>query len=341
MLELVDRSAYKRKAVTTIRRALKSALPFVGTHTVGYQGANVPCELYAAGDGRLWFFPSKGLTGGKILRHSNSFGVYRANAPSQDIAVEINVPAETNTTRVTGFFARDPETDTSYLMHTGKLGGGRKGIGKRAFLEWSGLPRVEVLGPDGTTQKGIVVTSLKDDVAGRIWRFVRTAAAFKAAVKDGSVSVAASSDEDEKPDAFNGEFSGWKSGTRSCDFEYLSYHGDIVEALRAELMFGDASLETVVANTGLIDLYVHRAGEIEAIYEVKTKARRQWLYTAIGQLMTHSAAMPRHVVKWLVLPADEEMPDDLRHAIRSLDIRARYFRLIEQQEEWEIELLSI
>ena len=28
-------------------------------------------------------------------------------------------------------------------------------------------------------------------------------------------------------------------------------------------------------------------------------------------------------------------------ALRYLDIRVRYFRLIEQQEEWEIELLSI
>jgi hypothetical protein len=67
---------------------------------------------------------------------------------------------------------------------------------------------------------------------------------------------------------------------------------------------------------------------------------RQTLYTAIGQLMTHSAPSNGAASRILVVPHDEEIPDDFRLAIKYLDIRVRKFRLRGAKLEREIELVD-
>ena len=52
---------------------------------------------------------------------------------NNNIVVEINIPVIPDG-RVGGVFVRQTSTGKIYLMHHGKIGGGRKGIGKTAFL---------------------------------------------------------------------------------------------------------------------------------------------------------------------------------------------------------------
>ena len=102
------------------------------------------------------------------------------DSPSQTIVVEINIATDSNTAQVAGFFAEDSETGDIFLMHSGKIGGGRLGIGKTPFLVWSKAKLVDVADEDENFQTGIAVGKLDDpDLPERIWRFVRNLHSFK------------------------------------------------------------------------------------------------------------------------------------------------------------------
>jgi hypothetical protein len=96
-------------------------------------------------------------------------------------------------------------------------------------------------------------------------------------------------------------------------------------------LFDDRTARSIagenVFNSTLIDLFVKKDGVLTEVYEVKTGLGRQMLYTAIGQLLTHSTTGNGAVAKFLVVPADEEIPKDFIHAIEVLDINVRRFRL--------------
>jgi hypothetical protein len=62
------------------------------------------------------------------------------------------------------------------------------------------------------------------------------------------------------------------------------------------------------------------------LFEVKTSIGRQALYTAIGQLVTHSADSPGRVFRTLVIP-EGDLPGDLVRSIDALGIEVRRFRL--------------
>lgn len=68
-------------------------------------------------------------------------------------------------------------------------------------------------------------------------------------------------------------------------------------------------------------------GVLSEVYEVKIGVGRQMLYTAIGQVITHATTGREDVAKFLVVPADEDIPKDFEQAIAVLGIQVRRFRL--------------
>jgi hypothetical protein len=324
MLKVIVESAKKRAGQEELKRNLVSTLEDEGKRSIGFQGGNIYARVYAAGRGELWVAfrgPTK-IHG--VRRYWNVFGVYQPDRPAQSITVEINIPTETNA-RVAGFFAEDTETGELFLMHSGRVGGGRPGIGKSAFLVRSKAKLIEVSGKDGGLRSGIVIGKLKDpDLADRIWRFVRSVQVFKD--QAGDIQTPEFKEQIEEFNRYNKEFAGMKRGVRGGAFEYISYHGDIVQKLyeerTARLFPGEK-----VLNSNLIDLYVKRNGVLSEIYEIKTGVGRQMLYTAIGQMVTHAASGGGQVAKYLVVPAEETIPTDLRQAIAVLGIQVRRFRL--------------
>ncbi len=126
------------------------------------------------------------------------------------------------------------------------------------------------------------------------------------------------------------ESSGRRRGIRRTEIDYISYHGDIVDLLRAEREDRKAPHEQIL-NSPLIDLFVRSHSTMKEIYEVKTSLERQSLYTAVGQLITHSVSVADDVKRNLVVPVGD-MPDDLERCIKSLDIKVRRFRINNDME---------
>jgi hypothetical protein len=102
---------------------------------------------------------------------------------SLSIVCEINIPFEGINRRVAGVFARD-EGGRVCLLHSGKVGGGKAGVGKETFLEYFNEGRrVMVRWPDGQETRPILLGWLGDgDLLERIAEFVRLVERFKGQV---------------------------------------------------------------------------------------------------------------------------------------------------------------
>ncbi len=325
MLNLVESKTDKDRAQKALEAALMRSLQPIGKRNIGFPSGNLDEIMYANGDGTLWAAFSNAADA-KIPRRWNAFGVFDNKRHTQIITVEINVPTTSNSASVAGFFARDPTTGAIYLMHDGSVGGGKKGVGRGAFISWLGSELIDVELTSGLPRPGMVIGRVDDpDLAGRIWSFVSNVRAFKDAVKRGDLEGETARQKAVEWDAFRDEASGHRKGRRRPEFDYISYHGDVVRALRDERAAAASKSERVI-NSVLIDLMVKSGSTMTEIYEVKTCCDRQSLYTAIGQLMSHSVGAGTGIVRTLVLP-EGELPARMAHCLGELDIVVRRFRL--------------
>jgi hypothetical protein len=137
---------------------------------IGYPGGTTTdAEVFT--DGKYWFHSrdhdSKEYPNPRRL---NWFGIYREHA-GLEISVEINSAYQGRNDGIAGFFARDADSGIVYLCHSGRVGGGRKGVGKIAFLAWSNLPRIDVFDSKGNVRHGVSVMPIKGTAASKslVW----------------------------------------------------------------------------------------------------------------------------------------------------------------------------
>ena len=336
MLTLIEGEKEKKSAQKAVEAGLKEVLPNVGVRNIGFPGGNTDRPVYAAGEGELYVAFSKPDANATTPRYWNAFGVFQSGASAQEITVEINIAVDGKSARVAGFFAKD-EVGNIYLMHTGRVGGGRKGIGRSAFLTWSMLELMEVHESTGRVRRGIAVAQVgSGQLAEQIGNFTSKVADFKSQASSGAFETPLFRARVDEFESYKPEFSGRKKGSRGVTFDYLTYHGDVVQALFDERTADCTDGEKVYSNR-LIDLYVRKHQTITEIYEVKTSTDRQALYTAIGQLKTHSSADLSKTI--LVLPAEEHVAIDIAAALPKLSIEVRYFKVVKRGRKHTIELI--
>lgn len=182
MLKLITQQSENRRLQARVEKRLIEGLSDAGNQAVSFRPTTINLPLYVSGPSGLWW-------GRKELDHTNGeprfwnvFGLFSPNK-TQRISIEINIPLERPTARVAGFFASDPEAGSTYLMHSGKIGGGLEGATKQGFLEWIGCELVEVSCPLGKVRRGVVVADIDDSsFVPRLHRFVQQAHAFKASL---------------------------------------------------------------------------------------------------------------------------------------------------------------
>lgn len=319
-----------RTDIAAAQNSLKSTLEAQSDKTVkrtiGYPGGHTPDQWLSA-FGNQWFWSGKTSKQDPSARRSlNWFGFYSDEA-GVDITVEINTVPEGLNNRIGGFFARHSETGVVYLFHSARVGGGRKGVGKEAFLAWSAHEPQHVTTADGGSREGVLVGPVSGKGASRsILRYVQSVADFKRAVREGAIDEPAFQNKLLKFREYYAEFHGRVTGKRTSTIDYISRHGEVVEALKVwreeqGLLRGRRLVKSV-----LVDLGVEkgRSNKLEEVYEVKTSIDRSCVYGGIGQLMVHGNGDCRRV---LVLPADGELLADLSAALDALGIELVRYRL--------------
>ena len=98
---------------------------------IGFQGGNVTREVYWLQEFGLWVLIQQIWE----ERFWNAFGTDDPLINKNiSITCEINFPFEGINRRISGAFAQDEKGDV-FLIHRGRIGGGKKGIGKNLFYE--------------------------------------------------------------------------------------------------------------------------------------------------------------------------------------------------------------
>lgn len=320
MLQLLGKASEIREAQKALQATLKRVLRDRGTHNIGYPSNNHDYRVYAAGPGELYWALSRPSDDHGVRRYVNTFGVFAAGAGSQQIVVEVSVPERGDDARAGGMFARDPLNGAIYLLHSGKVGGGRKGVGTTAFRAFHGGP-LEPVQAKSRLREAIRLGRLSDArLPALIWSYVRLVAGFKEQIRAGGPAVAAP----QPSSALDDEPWGRRRGERTAEFDYYSYHGAIYAALKHRIQ-ARVKKGLRVDRTQRIDLGVWDAEHLKEVFEIKTGGGRQAFYTALGQLLTH--APDPHIRKTLVLPHEVTLPPDCEHALARLNIATERFAL--------------
>ena len=296
------------------------------TRTITFPAGRV-LDAQVMTDGHYWYYPhfDPNMEVG-TPRMFNWFGILRPG--HLRITLEANVVPEGQNPHVRGFFARHPATGALYLMHTGDVAGGAPGVRGRAFRAWHAEPRDEVYDPAGDLRFGFCVMELNALAATRsLVRYVNRIDAFREAVRNRQVRVDDPNFQREMQelDDFYEEPRGRRTKRGTGQVDYLSRHGDVVDALHDwREQRGLERRHRVVKNV-FIDMGVANArGRLVELYEVKTSAARSDVYCAIGQLIVHG---PPSCERVIVLPHGERLADDLCEALQRNRIALLRFTL--------------
>lgn len=313
------------KAQRKLETTLAQAFPLRATKNIGYP-AGTTYDAKVNTDETLWYW-SADFRGSDVAnpRRLNWFGAFTTGRDLQ-ITVEINTSYAGRNDQVAGFFARDTETGSVYLMHSGRVGGGTKGVGKGAFLAWSDQRLVEAVDSEGNKREGIIVMPVEGSGASQsAARYIAQIARFKVAVRAGELGTAEFQKKQKDFEDFYAESRGRRRGRRSSKIDYLSRHGDVVDALYEwRLQAGLSRGQRLVKNV-LIDLGCVSGQSLLEVYEVKTSATRPDLYTGIGQLLVHGSQDACR--RTLVLPHHETIPADVQSALARMNIALLRFEL--------------
>jgi hypothetical protein len=276
----IDRCHKKMRA--TIRRAFSKT----SVKNIGYPGGRQKGAVVQT-DGRYWFWTGD-YSGPGISpkRRLNWFGTLREK-PGVSITVEVNTTYQDRSDKTAGFFARDPDTGNVYLMHSGRVGGGATGVGKTSFLTWAAKEKqqlVEVADSTGRVREGLTVMPIEGSAAAKAAiRYINLVRSFKRATRDGEIQTKEFQDLQRQFEDYFSESRGRRVGRRSSEIDYVSRHGEIVDALREWRSARPLSSRSRIVKNILIDLGVETRKSLTEVFEVKPRADRSSIYSAVGQ----------------------------------------------------------
>lgn len=327
MFTLLESKSAIAEANKALAGAIKSNFLRKATKNIGHPGGTTyDASIYT--NEEYWFWSSDYKKDTPNPRKLNWFGLFSENS-GLDITVEINTPYTGTNGQVSGFFARNTENGNIYLLHSGRVGGGKKGVGKSSFLAWSNHSLVPVTNSKGIIRNGIVVMPVTGSGATRsAVRFIDTIVRFKEAVRAGETETPEFKEKLRKFEDYYSEPSGRKKGNRGSKIDYFSRHGDVVDALHCWRKGNGMPKKSRIVKNVQIDLGVESNNALTEVYEVKTSSKRTDVYTAIGQLMVHANT---DCEKYIVLPSSSDLPTDISSALRRLNIQLIKFELSESK----------
>jgi hypothetical protein len=301
-----------RTANQEFSRRLVEGTERVGRLSIGFRGGQHEAEVYYSPELDLWMCFER-----ETNRFWNAFGVGRPERTVPvSIVTEINSPYEGINRQVAAAFGVDSEGQL-YLLHRGKVAGGRAGISKLRFVRYY-RENVGALEPvlDGEiTDDLIVIGALGDGrLPAHVASFVRTVGDFKAEVTGSVTRSRPAPRKATFTERFSPEFGGTKAYSTRDRIVASCTHGLIVNTLQEIL----TARGYQTANDQYRDLMiVDNTGSLRVLFEVKPTSAPYHIYLAIGQLLLHAVDSPR-AQRVAVLPA--KTPEDVQDRLSKLGI---------------------
>lgn len=288
MLKVIEERKKIKKAQKDFETAMGEWSERKGTITIGGKGFHGPREVSWSERLGIWWttYPLNN-------RYENAFGVEEPKWRTRyghSIPCVVDVPFEGINRRIGGAFVVDRD-DKVYLMHRGRIGGGRSGIGKNLFVgnfrgEWKNVH-------DGDVLSNLALIGELNSP-----RFAYQIAHFVYEVQRMKGEASETKPDSQLPPTFTEEFSGKREYSigkveAECD------HGIVVSNLERQLR----SMGLVAGNRRPMDLYVlDPNGRIRVLFEIKTDSASTSCYEAVGQLFFYTAKLAAKPLLVAVFP---------------------------------------
>lgn len=169
------------KAQSVFEERVRNAASKSDLITLGYQGGGSEAMAYQVAPLNFWVAIADSGN-----RYWNALGIGNPFEDGSTIIAEINPPKTGIDRNIAGVFIED-EKGTIYLAHRGKIGGGREGIGKNAFLGWY-TEALDLVNDAGKYNEMIVIGALDDKkLIENLATFTNSVSAFKDGVFSGKL----------------------------------------------------------------------------------------------------------------------------------------------------------
>ncbi|PKN35361.1 MAG: hypothetical protein CVU61_03555 [Deltaproteobacteria bacterium HGW-Deltaproteobacteria-19] len=307
MLKVIEDEATIRRCQQQFSRSFRAVADARIPVRVGHAGASFRASVHWSDELDLWLY-SKRIP---EKNHWNVLGIGKP-APEGRVAItcEINFPIRGIDRKTGGALARDPE-GSIFVVHRGRLGGSRKGIGKSLF--GNRYRGVWALMEDGDEQAAVAVVGALHSprFVRQLGQFVRKVQRMKdlAASRDPQMAIAFPEVE------FREELSGEAALpvpddlSRLCDRSLVA--GDLAAALQ--------SMGIQAGNDESRDCFaVDRQGRISILFKVLTSLRDGDVLEGAAKLLVDRVSFPEKPRLVLAVPAD--LPADLEESLKALGL---------------------
>jgi hypothetical protein len=316
-IEITDSKEIKR-AQDEMSAKLKKQFPYAQERVVGWPSGHFSAQVRFAGKSGVetyWWYT--GISNDKQSEY-NLFG--RGNPNDSKlllIDLQFNFPVVIFNRKLGGVFVRDIGRGKTLLGHRGIVTRGKSRVPRELLLQEANITPLTITSDKSPNEVDVLLVAPIDDsdLGKQISEFaieVRRAAYLvmgdtpsdttsKSKTKTGKALPPAKSPLDVALNGYYDEFIGKTIISRAAQVTMNCRHGTVVKALRDELKSRGEQFKSVA-----MDLVVETDKEV-FLYEVKTGSDSQSIYTGIGQLYFHAAALTRkfpgkNVVRHLVIP---------------------------------------
>ncbi len=163
------------KAISLFEKRMTDGSDRTEEIRLGFQSGAALAKVHGRSDLDLWaaFLPAK-------KQFLAAFGLGNPfDGDGKSIVVETNFPLEGISRRVGGVFLRNSKGKL-HVGHRGSVGGGKAGIGQKAFLAEIGTDDLVEIRDGDKTSKVIMIGALDaEDLPSRVHSFVTRVAQFK------------------------------------------------------------------------------------------------------------------------------------------------------------------
>jgi hypothetical protein len=287
---------------------------------VGYPGGNFSDTVRYFPQLNIWISNTE-----LDNRYWNGFGIGRPiEGANNSLVGEINFPLQNIKRSIAGVFALD-DNGTILVLHRGRIGGGKRGIGTRFFKDNFRGEFVTALDGDRETEFCYVGELNNDLFPNQIADFINEIHRVKQLVKEVNTNdFAAFADFSYTDERFG------SSVTERNDPHIIDRrHGIIVNTLARLLQKKGFQ----VGNDRNRDLFTYKGDKIITLFEIKTTSSTQSLYSAIGQLLLYSIPIYSKVRLVAVLP--ERLSKSVASRFSSLNIEILYYKWKDESVDFQ------
>jgi|SRR5208283_5827591 len=285
---------------------------------LGHQGAGFPAKVLWSKSLGIWKF-SRAV---KEVRYWNAFGVGKPGASSVlSIASEINFPWAQIDRKTGGAFAEDA-CGNVFVIHRGKIGGGKKGVGKSLFEH--NYRGVWAFMEDGDSISQVAVIGALNSP-----RFALQAAQFvkKIEILKSTAAPSTQTEMNFSEITFREDLVGSAPNLAEDEISFACDHDLVVGSLAALLQ----RQKIKIGNDTESELFTVDPSEnrISYIFEVLTDTKEKNVLAAATKLLLQTSAVALNPLPVLVLPEDKM--SHYEQELRRINISVIGFRWQEEK----------